>query len=138
MGASSNEEKRLLFLLAYIILQCKALAFNPGDFLIYLINMENKINLENIIAEGAIIIDVRTAGEYKNGHIKGSLNIPLSEIENAMSWLIKDVPIVLVCESGNRSGKAKDILETNGYKKVYNAGSWNNLGEIKAGGCPVK
>jgi len=100
--------------------------------------MENEINLENIVAQGALIIDVRTVGEYENGHIKGSLNIPLSDIENAMSWLIKDVPIIVVCESGSRSGQAKKILEINGYKKVYNGGSWNNLGEIKAGGCSVK
>jgi rhodanese-related sulfurtransferase len=55
-----------------------------------------------------------------------------------MSWLIKDVPIIVVCESGSRSAQAKKILEINGYKKVYNGGSCNNLGEIKAGGCPVK
>jgi phage shock protein E len=100
--------------------------------------MENEIDLENIIAEGALIIDVRTAGEYKNGHIKGSLNVPLSNIEDAISWLIKDVPIVVVCESGSRSAQAKEILEANGYTKVYNGGSWSNLGDIKAGGCPIK
>jgi phage shock protein E len=100
--------------------------------------MENGINLENIIAEGALVIDVRTAGEYKNGHIKGSLNVPLHNIEDAMSWLIKDVPIVVVCESGSRSAQAKEILEANGYTKVYNGGSWSNLGSIKAGGCPIK
>jgi rhodanese-related sulfurtransferase len=100
--------------------------------------MENEINLENIISEGALIIDVRTVGEYKNGHINGSLNVPLSDIEDAMSWLIKDVPIIVVCESGSRSAQAKRVLEINGYKKVYNGGSWSNLGEIKAGGCPVK
>jgi len=96
------------------------------------------INLEEIIKNGALIIDVRTEGEYKNGHIEGSLNIPLDKIEDAMSWLIKDVPTVVCCESGSRSSVAKQILEANGYTKVYNGGSWNNLGNIKAGGCPVK
>jgi rhodanese-related sulfurtransferase len=100
--------------------------------------MENEINLKNIIDQGALIVDVRTVGEYENGHIKGSLNVPLSDIEDAMSWLIKDVPIIVVCESGSRSAQAKKILEINGYKKVYNGGSCNTLGEIKAGGCPVK
>lgn len=94
--------------------------------------------MEEIIKNGALIIDVRTEGEYKNGHIKGSLNIPLDKIEDAMSWLIKDVPTVVCCESGSRSSVAKQILEANGYVKVYNGGSWNNLGDIKAGGCPVK
>jgi rhodanese-related sulfurtransferase len=95
-------------------------------------------DFKNIIFNGALLVDVRTVGEYKNGHIKGSLNVPLSDIEDAMSWLIKDVPIVLVCESGSRSAEAKEILEASGYIKVYNGGSWNNLGDIKAGGCPVK
>ena len=99
--------------------------------------MEN-INLEEIIKNGALIIDVRTEGEYKNGHIEGSLNIPLDKIEDAMEWLIKDVPTVMCCESGSRSSVAKQILEAHGYTKVYNGGSWNNLGNIKAGGCPVK
>ena len=100
--------------------------------------MENGINLENIIAQGALIIDVRTTGEYSSGHIKGSLNIPLDTIEEAMSWLIKDVPTIIVCASGSRSAVAKRILETNGYIKVNDGGSWDSLGNIKVGACPVK
>ena len=99
--------------------------------------MVNK-DLENIIAGGALIIDVRTPEEYKEGHIEGSLNVPLNEIEKAMAWLQKDVPTVVVCASGTRSAAAKEILEANGYAKVYNGGSWNSLGKIKAGACPVK
>ena len=100
--------------------------------------MENEINLEDIIAQGALIVDVRTPEEYNDGHIDGSLNIPLDEIEKATSWLIKDVPAVVVCASGSRSTVAKEILETRGYTKVYNGGSWDGLGNIKAGGCPIK
>ena len=97
------------------------------------------MDLENIITAGAIIIDVRTVDEYKNdGHIKGSLNIPLNDIKKQTSWLIKDVPIIVVCASGSRSAEAKKILDDNGFKKVYNGGSWNNLGNINAGGCPIK
>ena len=100
--------------------------------------MEKEINLENITAQGALIVDVRTPEEYQDGHIDGSLNIPLDEIEKATSWLIKDVPTVVVCASGSRSAVAKEILEAHGYAKVYNGGSWDSLGNIKAGGCPVK
>ncbi len=95
-------------------------------------------NLKNIIKNGALIIDVRTSEEYKGGHIKGSLNVPLDEIGKAMSWLIKDVPAVVVCASGSRSEEAVRILKANGFEKVYNGGSWDSLGNIKAGGCPVK
>lgn len=101
-------------------------------------NKMTKEELEKIIDKGALIIDVRMKEEYKDGHIEGSLNIPLNEIKQATSWLIKDVPVVFVCASGIRSAFAKKLLEKNGYEKVYNGGSWNNFGEIKAGGCPVK
>jgi rhodanese-related sulfurtransferase len=99
--------------------------------------MTEKINLKQIITNGALVIDVRTKDEYNDGHLKGSLSIPLDELEKNMSWLIKDVPIIIVCASGSRSAQAKDILETNGFEKVYNGGSWNNLGEFHIGGCPV-
>jgi rhodanese-related sulfurtransferase len=99
----------------------------------------NEINLEEIIANGAIIIDVRTADEFKNGHAKGSLNIPLDDIKKEISWLLKDVPTIVCCASGGRSEIAKKILEANGFEKVYNGGSWDNLKQYKgAGSCPVK
>ena len=95
-------------------------------------------NLKNIIENGALIVDVRTSGEFKDGHIKGALNVPLDEIGDAMSWLQKDVPTVVVCASGSRSGQAVMILKANGFEKVYNGGAWDSLGDIKAGGCPVE
>ena len=95
-------------------------------------------DIKNIIENGALIIDVRTHEEYKEGHIEGSLNIPLSEIGEAMTWLQKDVPTVVVCASGSRSAHAVMVLKANGYEKVYNGGSWDSLGDVKAGGCPIK
>lgn len=99
--------------------------------------MEN-INLEEIIKKGAIIVDVRTPEEFSDGHINGSLNVPVDEIGQAMAWLLKDVPVVVVCASGARSAHAKFVLESNGYKEVYNGGAWDSLGNIHAGACPVK
>jgi rhodanese-related sulfurtransferase len=95
-------------------------------------------DLKNVIENGALIIDVRTPEEFKNGHIDGSLNIPLDKIGEAMAWLQKDVPIVVVCASGNRSAHAVMVLKANGFEKVYNGGGWNSLGDLKAGGCPVR
>ncbi len=94
--------------------------------------------IEKIIEKGALVIDVRTPAEFEEGHIQGSLNIPLNEIDGAVEWLQKDVPAVLVCASGSRSAVAVQILKANGFEKVYNGGGWNSLGNIKAGGCPVK
>ena len=95
-------------------------------------------DIKNIIENGALIIDVRTKEEFDDGHIEGSLNIPLDEIENATNWLQKDVPTVVVCASGTRSGYAVKTLKANGFEKVYNGGAWSNLGDVKAGGCPIK
>jgi len=89
-------------------------------------------DIKSVIASGALIVDVRTVREYSTGNIEGSLNIPLNTIEDAMSWLVKDVPVVVVCESGARSGVAKKTLEANGYTQVYNGGRWNNLGNSHA------
>ncbi len=99
--------------------------------------MTNK-DLENIIADGALIIDVRTPEEYKVGHINGSLNIPLRDIVDAMTWLLKDVSIITVCASGMRSEQAKAMLEVNGFVKVYNGGSWSSLGKMNVGVCKIK
>ncbi|MCX6723346.1 MAG: rhodanese-like domain-containing protein [Candidatus Staskawiczbacteria bacterium] len=95
-------------------------------------------DIKNVIENGALIVDVRTQEEYKDGHIEGSLNIPLDEIGKAMTWLQKDVPTVVVCASGSRSAHAVMVLKANGYEKVYNGGAWDSLGDIKAGGCPIK
>ena len=90
----------------------------------------NKINYENankLLEINAIIIDVRTNIEYKNGHVKNSINIPLSEIENID--FDKNENIILYCESGNRSNQAAEILIELGYKKIYDLGSKNNWNE---------
>jgi len=80
-----------------------------------------------LVAEGAIIIDVRSPGEYQGGHIKGSLNIPVDKIKNQVAELKnKNKPIITCCRSGARSGMAKDILSNAGIT-AYNGGPWNSL-----------
>ena len=80
-----------------------------------------------MVKEGAIIIDVRTKGEFNSGHIKGSINIPLDEIKTKVAELKnKNKPVITCCRSGNRSGMAKSILENAGIE-CYNGGAWNVL-----------
>lgn len=80
-----------------------------------------------LIKEGALIVDVRTKGEYQAGHIEGSKNIPLDVIKKEAESLKKlNKPVVTVCRSGNRSGVAKSILSAAGVE-VYNGGAWTNL-----------
>ena len=81
-----------------------------------------------LIKEGAVILDVRTKGEYAGGHIKGSINISVDQLKPNLNRLSdKKKPIITCCASGMRSGTAKSILESNGYTNVYNGGSWIGL-----------
>ncbi len=74
-----------------------------------------------------VIIDVRTRGEYAQGHVKGSVNIPLDTLQSQMNTLKKDKPVITCCASGMRSSSAKGMLLSNGFKEVHNGGSWYNL-----------
>jgi len=85
-----------------------------------------KVDLGQLISEGAIIVDVRTTGEYSNGHLKKSINIPLDKLSSQLSKLKKDKVIITCCASGMRSASAKSILKSNGYE-AHNGGSWMNL-----------
>jgi rhodanese-related sulfurtransferase len=71
---------------------------------------------------GAAVIDVRNAGEFRNGHIKGAVLLPLGEMENRIHELVpfKDRQILLVCLSGNRSMAAARMLKKNGFAKIAN------------------
>ena len=70
------------------------------------------------------IIDVRTDGEWQNGHLQSAVHIPLSKIEEEIKTLgySKNQEIYLYCRSGNRSGKAEKILRKLGYLNAQNIG----------------
>ena len=81
-----------------------------------------------LMKEGALILDVRTAGEFASGHIKGSVNIPVDKLSHSIGKLkAKNKPIITCCASGMRSASAKGILKSNGIAEVYNGGSWQSL-----------
>lgn len=86
-----------------------------------------KTDYAALLEKGAVIIDVRTKGEYQGGHIKGSVNIPLQALESNLSKIRKDKPVITCCASGMRSASAKSILKSKGYTEVYNGGGWMSL-----------
>jgi rhodanese-related sulfurtransferase len=87
-----------------------------------------KTDYTALVKQGAIILDVRSQGEYAGGHIKGSLNIAVDQLSRNLSQLEdKNKPVITCCASGMRSASAKSLLIANGYKEVYNGGSWNAL-----------
>jgi rhodanese-related sulfurtransferase len=72
--------------------------------------------------EDAVVLDVRSMAEYKNGHIVNAINIPLNGLGNNLKQLEKhrDKPILSVCRSGSRSGAACRLLRKQGFEKAKN------------------
>jgi rhodanese-related sulfurtransferase len=85
-------------------------------------------NYRELLEEGGLVVDVRSKAEYSTGHIKGSRNIPLFELQNNTKLLKdKNKPIITCCASGMRSASAKSLLKSKGYTNVHNGGSWGSL-----------
>ena len=73
--------------------------------------------------ESAVLLDVRTAQEYREGHIPESINVPLQTIDNVTSIMEnKDTALFVYCYSGARSRQATAILQHIGYTNVQNIG----------------
>ena len=70
------------------------------------------------------IVDVRTEGEFLEGNVNGSINIPLHEVVDRIEELTQMQPLVLCCLSGGRSGQATAFLHAQGCDQVYNGGGW--------------
>lgn len=87
-----------------------------------------KTDYAQLVKDGAIILDVRSKGEYAGGHIKGSINISVDQLSGNLHKLKdKTKPIITCCASGMRSATAKSILISNGYTEVHNGGGWSSL-----------
>jgi rhodanese-related sulfurtransferase len=93
-----------------------------------ILGIGKKVDYTQLLQEGAIILDVRSKGEFEGGHIKGALNIPVDQLRNNFSKLKdKNKPIITCCASGMRSASAKSILISGGYTSVFNGGGWSSL-----------
>ena len=73
--------------------------------------------------EGAVLLDVRTPDEYRQGHVPGSKNVPLQSIDKVADMIDnKATPIFVHCLSGARSRQAAAVLQQMGYSNVKNIG----------------
>lgn len=86
--------------------------------------------LKAVKARGAILVDVRSPGEFSQAHAPGSRNIPLDQLGTRMMELDRAKPVIVCCASGGRSGMAKQMLEREGFPEVHNAGPWQKLLEL--------
>ncbi len=86
-------------------------------------------SISELLKSETKIIDVRTQAEYSEGHLKGSINIPLNEIPERINDL-KDIKgLIVCCASGIRSSRAAVILKQNGIE-CLDGGSWFNLNHL--------
>lgn len=81
-------------------------------------------------ASSQTIVDVRSPEEYKDGHVAGSINIPLQEVPTRANEINQlPQPLILCCASGNRSGQAVAYLREQGIT-CENGGSWRSVNEL--------
>ncbi len=96
--------------------------------LFYLWRRRSLISAEDatsLMAEGANLVDVRSADEYRGDHLDRSINLPLDQIEAQAGTKLPDQqrPVLLYCLSGTRSAMAARTLKRLGYEQVHNLGS---------------
>lgn len=81
-----------------------------------------------LVNAGGKLVDVRTPGEFGRGHVDGAINIPVDQLERRMAELgSRETPVVVYCASGNRSARAKRMLEGAGFETVHDMktqGAW--------------
>jgi len=86
------------------------------------------------LREGALVVDVRSAGEFQADHLPNAVNVPLGEV-NRLPQIVKDKNQVLLlhCLSGTRSGMAVGKIKAMGYSHVFNMGSLGRAKMIVSG-----
>lgn len=86
---------------------------------------------ERLARRDVVVVDVRQPGEWRGGHIRGSVNVPLPQLSQKMARLPRDRPIVTVCASGHRSAAAARALLRAGFEVENLAGgvrAWSRAG----------
>lgn len=102
------------------------------DFLKKIFPQTDNSQLIEAIKKKPFLVDVRTPSEFSSGSVKGAVNIPLSNLHAQTKKFQSKNQIIVFCRSGARSGRAKGILNKNGFDNVINGGSWQNVSKVKA------
>lgn len=80
-----------------------------------------------LLGEGALLVDVRTEDEYRQGAIEGAINHPVQWISSGYILEDKETPLVVYCTTGMRSRMAKEMLLGAGFNQVYDLGGLQNI-----------
>jgi rhodanese-related sulfurtransferase len=100
------------------------------DILKNFLGKQDNSELEKAVAENPFLVDVSSSSEFSSGSVPGAVNIPLDKIPAQLSKFKGKENIIVFCRSGNRSSEAKRILERNGFERVVNGGTWQNVHQV--------
>lgn len=94
-------------------------------FLLKRLGQISPAQAQTLLQDGAVVIDVRSPGEFARGHLRGAVNIPVSDLPERIGRMVPDTsrPVLLHCLSGARSGMGARTLRSLGYANVHNLGS---------------
>jgi phage shock protein E len=88
---------------------------------------EQMVVMQEAVAAGGLLLDVRSPGEFSGHHLDGALNIPVGELKARLGELgDKERTLVVYCASGVRSKSATKLLLSNDFQNVHDLGSWRN------------
>lgn len=122
-----------------------AIAFASGGLLLWPVlqgavvsGLEPSAAVQLINRQKAVVVDVCEATEFAAGHIVGAKNIPLGELEGRLAGVVKNktLPLILVCQSGARSGRAVAVAKKLGYEQAQSLGG--GLAAWKAANLPIE
>ena len=83
--------------------------------------------MQEAVANGALLLDVRSPGEFSGQHLEGAVNIPVGELQSRLGELgDTSQTVVVYCASGVRSKAAAQVLQAGGFTGVHDLGSWRN------------
>ncbi len=84
--------------------------------------------IKSALKNKAIVVDVRTGTEYDRGHVPDAFNIPVDRIQLSADRLKESkLPVIVCCNTGERSRTAVKQLKAKGVKQVYNGGNWEDV-----------
>lgn len=111
---------RLLRFVAFALLLAACQTTTPSD------TQVSSAQAHELVSKGALLLDVRTPQEYQRGHVDNARNIPVDVLQDRLSELPKDQPIVVYCQSGKRSARAMSMLKGAGFSQIYDLGGIAN------------